>query len=51
MSTWIGMDIDGLTIEISDGSMEKLDIQVDEVGQIMDEMRKSVNQITDEVDR
>ncbi len=51
MSTWIGMDIDGLKLEISDGSMEKLDIQVNEVGQILDEMIECVNQITDEVGR
>ncbi len=49
MSTWIGMDIDGLTIEISDDSMEKLDIQVNEIEQILDEIIECVNQITDEV--
>jgi HD-like signal output (HDOD) protein len=51
MSTWIGMDIDGRTLEISDDSMEKLDIQANEVEQILDEMIACVNQIADEVGR
>jgi len=51
ISAWNGMDVDEPTFEISDDSLEKLDIQDNEVGQIFDEMIACVNQITDVVGR
>lgn len=41
-----GMDIEGLTLEIDDKSIQVLGIQSNEIEPIIDEVMKSVNQIT-----
>jgi len=50
ITTWTGMDIDGITLEISDNSMEILGIQVNEIELIMDEISGYVNQVVDEME-
>jgi HD-like signal output (HDOD) protein len=42
---WIGMDIDGITLEISDNSLEKVGIKTDEITQIADEISEYVDQM------
>jgi len=46
VAIWSGMDIDGITLEIDDNSIQILGIQNNEIELIIDEVVKSVNQIT-----
>ncbi len=50
ITTWTGMDVDGITLEISDNSMEVLGIDVNEIELIMDEISEYVNKIVDEIE-
>lgn len=47
---WIGMDIDGITLEISDNSLEKVGIRADEIAQIADEISEYVDQMAGAVE-
>ena len=47
LSGWIGMDIDGLTLDINDDSIEKMGIQPGEIDSILDEILEYSNTIMD----
>jgi len=50
ITAWIGMDIDGITLEISDNSLEVVGIEVEEVTQIADEVSEYVDQMINTVE-
>ena len=47
LAGWIGMDIDGLTLDINDDSIERLGIQSSEIDSILDEIIEYANTIMD----
>lgn len=47
LAGWIGMDIDGLTLDINDDSIERLGIQLSEIDSILDEIVEYANTIMD----
>jgi len=47
---WIGLDIDGITLEISDNSMEMIGIKADEIAPIIDEVSEYVDQVAGTVE-
>ena len=47
LSGWIGMDNDGLTLDIDDDSIERLGIQSAEIDSILDEITEYANTIMD----
>jgi HD-like signal output (HDOD) protein len=47
LSGWIGMDIDGLIVEINDDSIERMGIQSGELDSILDEVLEYSNTIMD----
>ncbi|MFX1512465.1 MAG: isoleucine--tRNA ligase [Promethearchaeota archaeon] len=49
IAMWCGMDTDGITLEVGDHTFGTLGIEVGEIGLIMDEVVKSVSQITEEL--
>lgn len=50
ITAWIGMDIDGITLEISDNSLEVVGIEVEEISQIADEVSEYVDQMVNTVE-
>jgi len=50
ITAWIGMDIDGISLEISDNSMEVVGIRVDEIAEIVDEVSDYVDQMVNTVE-
>lgn len=50
ITAWIGMDIDGISVEISDKSLEVVGIQVHEIAHIVDEISEYVDQMVNTVE-
>ena len=47
LSSWVGMDIDGLTLDIDDDSIERLGLQSAEIDSILDEITEYTDTIMD----
>lgn len=50
ITAWIGMDTDGIILEISDDSLEVVGIEADEITQIADEVSEYVDQMINTVE-
>ena len=50
ITAWIGMDIDGITLEISDNSLEVVGVEMDEITQIADAVSEYVDQMINTVE-
>jgi len=47
LAGWIGMDIEGLTLDVNDDSIERLGIQPREIDSILDQIIEYANTIMD----
>jgi len=50
ITSWIGMDTDGIILEISDDSLEVVGVEVEEITQIADEVSEYVDQMINTVE-
>jgi len=50
ITAWIGMNIDGITLEIADNSLEVVGIQADEIARIVDEISEYTDQVVDTIE-
>lgn len=50
ITAWIGMDIDGITLEISDNSLEVVGIEMEEITPIADQVSEYVDQMINTVE-
>lgn len=50
ITAWIGIDIDGISVDLSDNSLEVVGIQAHEIAQIVDEISTYVDQVVSTVE-
>jgi hypothetical protein len=45
--SWIGLDVDGISLDVNDDSLEQLGIQTQEIDTILDEVISYANTVID----